>query len=89
VATKGYRIRPHDIISTGHTFFYWIQLVDSLDVTGFFVKAKRAWAAACALDLCHLYVIAQMGCIEYFYQDPEYISKKEDRLKSFIERKQR
>jgi len=88
-ATKGYRIRSQDVISMRHTFFL-------LDTTGrftwrnrFFVKEKRVWASACTLDLCHLYVIAQMGCIGYFYQDPEYISKKEDRLKSFIERKQR
>jgi len=76
--------------------YLWVTHFFLLDTTGrftwrnrFFVKEKRVWASACALDLCHLYVIAQMGCIGYFYQDPEYISKKEDRLKSFIERKQR
>ena len=39
VATKGHRIRPHDVISI-QGFFYWIHLVVLLDVTVFFCNEK-------------------------------------------------
>ena len=50
VATKGHRIRPHDVISI-QGFFYWIHLVVLLDVTGFFLQREGRSRSACALDL--------------------------------------
>ena len=45
VATKGHRIRPHDVISI-QGFFYWIHLVVLLDVTGFFLQ-REAGVGVC------------------------------------------